>query len=269
MTVTQPTAAGVRDQQVIQIQDLTKVYRTQRGDSVTALVKISFDIRDGEFITCVGPSGCGKSTLLKILAGLLQLTEGRVMLQGTPVHGPRKDIGIVFQNSVLLPWRNVLQNTMLPVEVQGLDRNKYLPRARELIEMAGLAGFEDKYPFELSGGMQQRNSIIRALIHDPAILLMDEPFGALDAMTRELMNLELQRIWGESQKTVFFITHSIPEAVFLADRVVVLSARPGQLIEVVPIDLPRPRDLDMMASPDFGQYVVRIRHHFDLKGSLD
>jgi NitT/TauT family transport system ATP-binding protein len=254
---------------VIQIRDLSKTYRTQRGESIAALTAISLAIHDGEFICCVGPSGCGKSTLLKILGGLVRSSGGQVLLQGTPVVGPRRDIGIVFQNPVLLPWRTVLQNTMLPVAVQRLDTAKYLPRARELIRMAGLGGFEDKYPFELSGGMQQRNSIIRALIHDPALLLMDEPFGALDAMTRELMNLELQRIWWEARKTVFFITHSITEAVFLADRVVVLSPRPGRVVEVVDVDLPRPRELDLMAQPEFGRYVTRIRHHFDVRGALD
>ncbi len=254
---------------VIQIRELSKVYRTQKGEPITALASISFAIEEGEFICCVGPSGCGKSTLLKILGGLVRASSGQVLLQGTPIAGPRRDIGIVFQNPVLLPWRTVLQNTLLPVAVQRLDQAKYLPRARALIEMAGLGGFEDKYPFELSGGMQQRNAIIRALIHDPALLLMDEPFGALDAMTREVMNLELQRIWWESRKTVFFITHSIPEAVFLADRVVVLSPRPGRLVEIVTVDLPRPRDLDLMAQPEFGRYVTRIRHHFDLRGGID
>lgn len=158
---------------------------------------------------------------------------------------------------------------MLPVEVQGLERDRYRDRARALIRLAGLEGFEDKYPFELSGGMEQRNSIIRALIHDPTILLMDEPFGALDAMTREQMNLELQRIWRESRKTVFFITHSIPEAVFLGDRVIVLSARPGRVVDIVKIQIPRPRELDTMATPEFGQYVSHIRRRFELKGRID
>ena len=254
---------------IIRLRQLGKVYLTQKGDAVTALSDISFDIADGEFITCVGPSGCGKTTLLKILAGLLPKDSGEVLLRGTSVSGPRRDIGVVFQTSVLLPWRTVLQNTMLPVEVQGLDPGKHRDRARELIRLAGLQGFEDKYPFELSGGMEQRNSIIRALIHDPAILLMDEPFGALDAMTREQMNLELQRIWRESRKTVFFITHSIPEAVFLADRVIVLSARPGRVADIVEIAISRPRELDTMASPEFGRYVNRIRRLFDLKGGID
>ncbi len=254
---------------LIQIRELSKVYRTQRGESIHALTNITFTMQEGEFVCCVGPSGCGKSTLLKILSGLVRASSGQVLLRDTPVTGPRRDIGIVFQNPVLLPWRTVLQNTMLPVAVQKLNQATYLTRARELIQMVGLGGFEDKYPFELSGGMQQRNAIIRALIHDPALLLMDEPFGALDAMTRELMNLELQRIWWESHKTVFFITHSIPEAVFLADRVVVLSPRPGRLAEIVEVDLPRPRDLDLMAQPEFGQYMTRIRRHFGLRQGID
>jgi NitT/TauT family transport system ATP-binding protein len=259
----------VTGDRIIEVRDLTKVYKTQKDEQVTALVDITFDIHDGEFVTCVGPSGCGKTTLLKILAGLLPRTTGEVLLRRTPVHGPRRDIGIVFQESVLLPWRTVIDNTMLPIEIQGLNRREYLPKARELIKLAGLEGFEEKYPFELSGGMQQRNSIIRALIHDPALLLMDEPFGALDAMTREVMNLELQRIWQEANKTVFFITHSIPEAVFLSDRVIVLCARPGHILEIVTIDLPRPRDLDMMGAPEFGRLVTHIRHQFNLRGEID
>lgn len=254
---------------IIRIKQLGKVYQTQGGDQVTALSNITFDIADGEFVTCVGPSGCGKTTLLKILGGLLPKDSGDALLRGTSINGPRRDIGVVFQTSVLLPWRTVLENTMLPVEVQGLDLAKHRDRARELVRLAGLQGFEDKYPFELSGGMQQRNSIIRALIHDPAILLMDEPFGALDAMTREQMNLELQRIWRESGKTVFFITHSIPEAVFLGDRVIVLSPRPGRVVDIVEIAISRPRELDTMASPEFGKYVSHIRHRFDLKGGID
>lgn len=245
---------------IIQVRNLTKTYRTQKGAGVTALADLTFDVNEGEFIACVGPSGCGKTTLLKILGGLITKTTGQVLLRQTPVEGPRPDIGVVFQNPVLLLWRTVLQNTMLPIEVLKLDSASYLNRANDLIKMVGLAGFEDKYPFELSGGMQQRNSIIRALVHNPAILLMDEPFGALDAMTRESMNMELQRIWLKSKKTIFLITHSIPEAVFLADRVIVLSARPGRIVEIVGVNLPRPRDLDLMGSAEFGKHVTQIRH---------
>ncbi len=254
---------------IIRVRGLGKLYRTQKGDGVSALSDITFDVADGEFITCVGPSGCGKTTLLKILAGLLPRDSGEALLRGSSIEGPRRDIGVVFQTSVLLPWRTVLDNTLLPAQVLGLDRERCRERAAALIRLAGLEGFEDKYPFELSGGMQQRNSIIRALIHDPAILLMDEPFGALDAMTREQMNLELQRIWRESRKTVFFITHSIPEAVFLGDRVIVLSPRPGRVVDIVEIRVPRPRELDSMATPEFGAYVNQIRRRFDLKGGID
>ncbi len=254
---------------MIRARDLWKVYATQRNGEVTALASIDFDIAEGEFVAVVGPSGCGKTTLLRILAGLVPKSRGELLLHGTPVDGPRKDIGVVFQSPVLLPWLTVLQNTLLPIEVLDAQKSRFHQRAMELIEMAGLRGFENRYPYELSGGMQQRNAIIRALIHDPSILLMDEPFGALDAMTREAMNIELQRIWLQSRKTVFFITHSIPEAVFLADRVIVLSARPGRIVDTLTVNLPRPRTLEVMSSPEFGSYVGRIRRWFDLKGMVD
>jgi len=256
-------------QHLITIQQLEKTYVTTRGDTVHALQDINLTIREGEFVTVVGPSGCGKSTLLKILGGLLAKSSGRISLKGTPVDGPRRDIGIIFQTPVLLPWYTVLENTLLPIRVLGLERNAYVERARDLLRLVGLEGFEHRYPFELSGGMQQRSAITRALIHDPAILLMDEPFGALDAMTRETMNLELLRIWQEAQKTVFFITHSIPEAVFLADRVVVMSARPGTVLREIPVRLPRPRDLDMMGQAEFVEAARTIRHLLSVKGALD
>jgi NitT/TauT family transport system ATP-binding protein len=254
---------------LIVVSNLEKTYRTKGRALVRALGGISLDIADGEFITIVGQSGCGKTTFLKILAGLLSRSSGAVTLRGRTVDGPSRDIGIVFQDPVLLPWRNVLENVMLPVQVLGLDRASSRTRAIELIDLVGLGGFADKYPHELSGGMRQRVALARALVHDPSLLLMDEPFGALDAMTREFMNLELLRIWREARKTVVFITHSIPEAVFLADRVVVMSARPGRIVEIVSVELPRPRDLDMMASDDFGVYTRKIRHLFDAKGWLD
>jgi NitT/TauT family transport system ATP-binding protein len=254
---------------LIVVSDLEKTYTTKGRALVKALAGISVDIEDGEFVTIVGQSGCGKTTLLKILAGLLSRSAGSVTLRGVPVNGPRRDIGIVFQDPVLLPWRTVIENVMLPIEVLRLDRVAYRVRAMELVRLVGLDGFDDKYPHELSGGMRQRVALARALVHDPSLLLMDEPFGALDAMTREFMNLELMRIWQASKKTVVFITHSIPEAVFLADRVVVMSARPGRITEIVRVDLPRPRDLDMMASDGFGVYTRKIRHLFDAKGWLD
>lgn len=254
---------------IIVCEGLSKTYETLRGDAIEALVDINLTIQPGEFVTVVGPSGCGKSTLLKIFAGLLGKTSGRLDLAGKPVVGPRNDIGVVFQNAVLLPWRNVLRNTMLPIDVQGRGRQKYRAKALELLRMVGLEGFEGKYPFELSGGMQQRVAITRALVHDPAILLMDEPFGALDAMTREQMNLDLQRIWMQSGKTVFLITHSIAEAVFLGDRVAVMSARPGRLEEVIKVDFPRPRGLEIMSDPEFGRIVQHIRGLLKANGAMD
>ena len=254
---------------LIVVSNLEKTYRTKGRALVRALGGISLDVAEGEFITIVGQSGCGKTTFRKILAGLLSRSAGSVHLRGRTVDGPSRDIGIVFQDPVLLPWRNVVDNVMLPVQVLGLDWEASRRRALGLLELAGLQGFEDKYPHELSGGMRQRVALARALVHDPSLLLMDEPFGALDAMTREFMNLELLRIWREARKTVVFITHSIPEAVFLADRVVVMSARPGRIVEVVRVELPRPRDLDMMASDEFGVYARKIRHLFDARGWLD
>jgi NitT/TauT family transport system ATP-binding protein len=248
--------ASARD--VISVRRLSLKYG--RGDKgVLALSDISFSVADGEFIVVVGPSGCGKSTLLKVLAGLLPQTEGQADLKGTPIKGPRRDIGVVFQSPVLFPWRSVLGNVMLPADVQGLDRVEMKKRALDLINLVGLKGFEDRYPRELSGGMQQRVGIVRALIHDPAILLMDEPFGALDAMTRETMNVELQRIWMERRKTVLFITHSTAEAVFLADRVIVMTPRPGRIGDEFTVDLPRPRKLEVMNTESFGAYVKRVR----------
>jgi NitT/TauT family transport system ATP-binding protein len=244
---------------LITVAALTQTYVSQDRSSVPALAEVSLDIAPGEFVTIVGPSGCGKTTLLRIMGGLLRPTSGGVRLLGRPVSGPSRSVGIVFQDPVLLPWRTVLDNVMLPVQVLGLDRAVYRARALDLLGLVGLRGFEGRYPHELSGGMRQRVSLARALVHDPALLLMDEPFGALDAMTREAMNLELQRIWRESGKTVAFITHSIAEAVFLGDRVVVMSPRPGRIADVVAVELGRPRDLDLMASDAFGVYARKIR----------
>jgi NitT/TauT family transport system ATP-binding protein len=252
----------------ITIHGLSKQY-SSRGGAVTALDRISFSVAEGEFVAVVGPSGCGKSTLLKILAGLLPTSSGDAHLRGTPIAGPRRDIGVVFQSPVLFPWRSVIDNVLLPVDVQGLGRDRYQKVAMDLLGLVGLSGFEHRYPWELSGGMQQRVAITRALVHDPAMLLMDEPFGALDAMTREFMNLELQRIWLEKRKTVLFITHSIPEAVFLGDRVLVMTPRPGRILDDVAVDLRRPRGLEMMNTPEFGQYTRAIRAQFSVQGTLD
>jgi NitT/TauT family transport system ATP-binding protein len=254
--------------EAISVQELSKSYPGRDG-CVHALQQISFSVKEGEFVAIVGPSGCGKSTLLKILAGLILPSKGEACLRGAPINGPRRDIGVVFQSPVLLPWRSVLENVLLPVDVQGLAGDCYRKAALELLSLVGLREFAHRYPWELSGGMQQRVAITRALIHDPAILLMDEPFGALDAMTREQMNLELQRIWLERKKTVLFITHSIPEAVFLADRVLVMTQRPGRIADAVTVDIPRPRRLEAMNLPEFCASVSSIRAQFHAKGALD
>jgi NitT/TauT family transport system ATP-binding protein len=253
----------------IVVEQLHKTYVPRRSEPVTALQDINFTARQGEFIAVVGPSGCGKTTLLKILAGLVKPSSGVARLAGTDIDGPRRDIGMVFQQATLLPWRTITENVLLPVEVQGLDKDRYGQRADDLLRLVGLDGFVDKYPNELSGGMQQRAGICRALVNDPDVLLMDEPFGALDAMTREYMNLELLRIWSEAGKTVVFITHSIPEAVFLADRVLVMSPRPGRVVEVVDVDIERPRGLEVMGTDRAGALMTRIRRHFNAKGVVD
>ena len=260
--------AGAPARPLITVEDVAKIYRTRDGD-VESLKPLSFDIAEGEFMAIVGPSGCGKSTLLKMIGGLLPVSRGRISVSGRDVRGPPDDVGFVFQSPVLLAWRTVLANVMLQIEMRRLPRDRYLPKARALLGMVGLQDFERKLPWQLSGGMQQRASICRALVHDPAVLLMDEPFGALDAMTRERMNLELQRIWAETRKTVLFITHSIPEAVFLADRVLVMTERPGSIAAIYDIPLPRPRSLTVMGDPVFGALTQGIRKHFFSQGTLD
>jgi NitT/TauT family transport system ATP-binding protein len=251
---------------VISVKELNKTYGTREGAPIYALSNVSLEITRGEFVTVVGPSGCGKTTLLKILAGILKKSSGTILVNGNPINAPSRQLGVVFQEPLLLPWRNILQNIMVPVEIQGRDRAKFGSSAQQLLSLVGLEGFEQKYPRELSGGMQQRVGIARALIHDPDLLLMDEPFGALDAMTREQMNLELMDIWSEKKKTVLLITHSIAEAVFLADRIVVMSPRPGRIAEIIVVDLPRPRHLEIINTDAFGAYVKRVRAHFGARG---
>jgi NitT/TauT family transport system ATP-binding protein len=263
------SAARAPAASIIDIAQLEKIFVTVRNERIHALSDISLSVREREFVTVVGPSGCGKTTLLKILAGLVPATAGAVSVDGRPVAAPRRDIGIVFQNPVLLPWRTVMENVLLPAEVQGIPRGEARRRARDLLKMVGLADFEDKYPMELSGGMQQRAAISRALVSDPRLLLMDEPFGALDAMTREQMNLDLQRIWRESGKTVLLITHSIPEAVFLGDRVIVMTPRPGRIARTVEVAMPRPRSIDAMGDPVFGQLTSEIRRLLYGLGAAD
>jgi NitT/TauT family transport system ATP-binding protein len=243
---------------VIEYRNLRKVYNPDSGE-VVALEEVSLEVGDGELLTVIGRSGCGKTTLLKLTAGLLAPTAGTVHVAGAPVLGPLTNVGIVFQAPVLLDWRKTLDNVLLQIEARKLNVEEYREKALKLLELVGLKGFEDKYPSELSGGMQQRASITRALIHDPPLLLMDEPFGALDAITRDEMNLELLRIWREARKTILFITHSIPEAVFLGDRVIVMTPRPGRIAEIIPIDLPRPRKTALRDEPKFIKYVKHIR----------
>jgi NitT/TauT family transport system ATP-binding protein len=268
MPAASPTATTALSAALVRATGVHKTYRTQDGE-VETLKPLSFDIHAGEFVSVVGPSGCGKSTLMKMVAGLLPISGGDLRLAGKPVRGPQTDVGIVFQSALLLPWRRVLDNILLQAEIRGLPMAAARSRAMALIEMAGLQGFEQKYPWQLSGGMQQRVAILRALLHDPSVLLMDEPFGALDAMTRERMNLELQRIWMAAQKTVLLITHSIPEAIFLSDRVFVMSERPGRFVATYNIDLPRPRPLDVMGTEAFAGYARELRAHFYAQGSLD
>ena len=261
-------ASAMISESHITIDGVTKIYQTKSG-KVESLRPIDLSIRRGEFLAVVGPSGCGKSTLLKLVAGLMPATSGTISIGGKVVREPPDGVGIVFQNSVLLPWRNVRDNVLLQVQMRGLDKAKYADATARLLKTAGLEGFENSFPWELSGGMKQRAAICRALVHDPEVLLMDEPFGALDAMTREKMNAELQRIWAETRKTVMLITHSIPEAVYLADRVVVMSNRPGTIEATYDIDLPRPRPLSVMGEPAFIRYTQEIRKHFFAEGDLD
>jgi NitT/TauT family transport system ATP-binding protein len=246
---------------LLQADKLAVTYTSTRGP-VVALQDLSTRLHQGEFLSVLGPSGCGKSTLLKVVAGLLRPSGGSVTLAGAPITGPRPDVGIVFQQPTLLPWQTVLDNVLLPVRTLGMDLAAGRDKAMQLLKLVGLDKFARHYPNELSGGMQQRVGIARGIIHDPTLLLMDEPFAALDAMTREHMMLELQRIWMATGKSVVFITHSIPEAVFLSDRIAVLSARPGRTIREVEIDLPRPRTLATMADPRFTEICNELRALF-------
>jgi NitT/TauT family transport system ATP-binding protein len=241
------------------------IYRGSR-EGIVALKDFSVNINVGEFVSILGPSGCGKTTFLKLACGLLRPTSGRITLDGTLIEGPRPDVGVVFQQPTLLQWKTVIDNVLLPARVLGIDKKKSRAKAIELLQLTGLEEFAENYPSELSGGMQQRVGLARGLIHDPRVVLMDEPFGALDAMTREYMAMELQRIWMATQKSIIFITHSIPEAVFLSDRVIILSARPGKVIEEVKVDMPRPRGIDTMANKVFSELCNRLRNVF---GSIE
>jgi NitT/TauT family transport system ATP-binding protein len=271
-TMTLPAAAAyavateqdARSTALIEATGIVKIYPTVSGEPVLALDQVNLSVQDGEFVCLVGPSGCGKSTLLRLLAGLDRADAGHFSLAGRPIDGPSSEVGVVFQQATLLPWFTIWQNVTLPVRVGGRTLQSHETAIRELMRIAGLQGFENKYPYELSGGMQQRAAIVRALACDPKLLLLDEPFGSLDALTREKMNAELQRIWLASRKTVVLITHSIDEAVFLGDRVVVMSPRPGRIIRELTVHLPRPR----LAAETFGhpEHIALAR---EIRGMLE
>ena len=252
------------------VYELSHVGKTYARNSLTALQDVSLTLRKGSFSSVIGSSGCGKSTLLKIMAGLIPPSRGRVVLQGSPVTGPRRDIGMMFQQATLFPWRTTLENIVLPIEIRDgrAAAEAAKDRGRALLELVGLKGFENVYPGELSGGMAQRASICRMLITEPAVLLLDEPFSALDELARDFMNMELQRICMERHATAFLVTHSIPEAVILSDIVYVMKPRPGRVAEVVEVDLPRPRTLDMITTPKFGALVDHIRSLLDREAFL-
>jgi NitT/TauT family transport system ATP-binding protein len=251
-------ASGAAGSPAISVRDLCKTYATRGGD-VEAVRGASFDVQEGEFVALVGPSGCGKSTILQICAGLVERTSGSAHVGGVAATPGRREVGIMFQAPVLLPWRSVTDNILLPIEIFGMDKKKAAVKAQELIELVGLAGFEDKYPWELSGGMQQRCSLARVLVFEPDILLMDEPFAAVDEFTRERLNLELARIQESLGRTVLYVTHNIEEAVFLADRVVVMKPHPGEILDIVETKIPRPRTAEVLTEPRTVELVIGIR----------
>jgi NitT/TauT family transport system ATP-binding protein len=243
---------------VISVQQLDKQFSAS-GRTVHALDRVSFDVARGEFVSIVGPSGCGKTTLLRIVAGTIPASRGAILVNGRLVTSPSPEMGVVFQTPVLFPWRTILENVLLPADVRRASRQSYVEKARKMLAVAGLDGFADEYPWQLSGGMQQRAAICRALVYDPSVLLLDEPFGALDAMTREVMNTELMRLCALTQCSVLLITHSIAEAVFLSDRVLVMSSRPGRLVGEIAIDLPRSRSIDVMGTERFAALTHEVR----------
>jgi NitT/TauT family transport system ATP-binding protein len=255
------------EQSIVDLTGVSKVYRSS-GSDVEALKGIDLQIRNEEFVSIVGPSGCGKSTILKCVAGLEEVTSGRIEIRGKPISGPPADTGIVFQRDLLLDWRNILDNVLLVSEFRGTRTPALESKAAELLARFGLKDFLYRSPWELSGGMRQRAAICRALLDNPQLLLMDEPFGALDAMTRDDLNLELARVWQETRKTVIFITHSIQEAVFLSDRVALMARDPGRIVDIFHIDLPRPRTLSIYDSPEFMAIAQRIRERLVETGAL-
>jgi len=265
-------APAVADKKIhgvaLDIEQVSKIYDTREGQELLALDRTDFKVGPGEFVAIVGPSGCGKSTILSLVAGLTPVTTGRIAIAGQEVRRPHPKVGMVFQTDLLLYWRTIIDNILLPVEIKGWKRQDYLPRVDELLAQVGLAEFGRKYPSELSGGMRQRVAICRALVQNPGLLLMDEPFGALDALTREQMIIDLQSMWLSVGNTVIFITHSIDEAVFLADRVLVMSPRPGRVDLDLRIDMPRPRGWKDRFDARFVDYAGRIRAIFEARGVL-
>ena len=247
----------------MEVRGASKSYQTRSG-SVHALDNVSLDVREGEFLCILGPSGCGKTTLLWSMAGLHELSSGQVLLDNKAITKPNPQIAMIFQDANLLPWRNLQKNIELPFEIKRTTPDH--ARIKKLLDRVGLAGFETKFPRELSGGMQQRASIVRSLSVDPSVLLMDEPFGALDAFTRDEMNLLIQEIWMETRKTICFVTHSITEAIFLADRVAVMSARPGRIAEIYDVDISRPRTVDIQTKPDFIERVLHVKSRIEHGG---
>lgn len=257
-----PVSGAAGGTPLLVAQNLSVVYQGSRG-AVTAIDKLSMQLAEGEFVSVIGPSGCGKSTLIKIFSGLLKPSKGGALLKGTSIDKPRGDVGIIFQQPTLLPWKSVLDNVLVPARALRQDIDAAKAKAFELLRLVGLEKFAHNYPGELSGGMQQRVGIARGLIHNPDLLLMDEPFSALDTMTRDHMSMELQRIWMATRKSALFITHSIPEAVFLSDRIVVMSARPGSVVKEITIDLPRPRTLETLGDARFIGYCAELRQLFE------
>jgi NitT/TauT family transport system ATP-binding protein len=244
----------------IQVEGVSKVYVGRDSErSLAALIAVSFTVEGGQFVSLVGPSGCGKTTLLMTIAGLTNVSSGRILIDDKTVHGPRRSVGVMFQTPELFRWRSVIDNVLLPVDVFGLDRKVYQERAHHLLQLVGLGGFERAFPQELSGGMEQRTALCRVLVADPSIVLMDEPFGAVDEFTRERLNIELLRIWEESRKTVLFVTHNIGEAIFLSDRVIVMAAHPGRIVADIAVPLPRPRTVDTMRAPEYHETLYQIR----------
>lgn len=267
-TQTRPASMPVqRPQTCIKVRDVNKIYQSGRGN-FTALSDVNVDIAEGEFVSILGPSGCGKSTLLKCVAGLHSVSGGTITVRGKPVTAPPDGTGMVFQRDVLLDWRTVIDNVLLPVEFAKLKKADYHEHAMELLKTFELDSFAQRYPWELSGGMRQRAAICRGLLMRPNLLLMDEPFGALDAITRDELNLEMERVWERDRMTVLFVTHSIAEAVFLSDRVVVMSRNPGRISEIIDIDLPRPRTLELRETPEFSAYVGQLLSIFQTLGIM-